>query len=297
METKNSKLISVIVPCFNSGNILKRAIDSVINQTWQEIEIILVNDGSDDEKTLKIINDYRNLSKLKLINQNNLGLSAARNSGVKNANGNYLFFLDSDDWIEPQAMELMFDFHKENHEKGFVFSDIILEGEVHKKINKNYNFFEQLFINQLPYSIFISKEVWVKNGGYDERMRNGYEDWDFNIRLGASHVYGKRLPKYLFHYNVSNSGMLISKSSKNHSTIWKYIIKKNHNLYSIKRLFIIWKEWRKVRSSYHSILLLVLFFIIKIFPENLTSKLFILIRNLKWSFTRNKNIIKLCRKN
>ena len=293
MRIKNSKLISIIIPCFNSGNVLKRAVDSVIKQTWPETEIVLVNDGSNDKKTIEILNSYSQLSQITLINQNNLGLSAARNAGVKESKGDYLFFLDSDDWIEPDAMELMLCFYKDNDEEGFVFSDIILEGEVNKEIKNNYNFFEQLFINKLPYSIFISKETWLKNGGYDEKMKTGYEDWDFNIRLGASNVYGKRLAKYLFHYNVSNSGMLISKSSKNHSKIWNYIIKKNNNLYSIKNLFINWKKWRKSQSSYPLIFLIIWFSIFQSLPAPITSKLFIRIRNLKWFFTRNKNLIDL----
>ena len=288
MKSRNSKLISIIIPCFNSGNILERAVNSAIKQTWPETEIILVNDGSYDKKTIEILNSYSHVSQLTLINQNNLGLSAARNTGVREAKGDYLFFLDSDDWIESEAMELMFDFYKASDKVGYVFSDIVLEGEVNKNIIKNYNFFEQLFINQLPYSIFISKEDWLKNGGYDERMKNGYEDWDFNIRLGASNVHGKRLARYLFHYNVSNSGMLISKSSKNHSKIWKYIIKKNNNLYSFKELIKIWKKWRKKASSYPFAILIIWYIIFQFLPEIVTSKLFIIVRNLKWVFTRKK---------
>ena len=113
--TKEYKLISVIIPCFNSGNILKRAVDSVTNQTWPSIEIVLVNDGSFDKQTLETFKYCKKFPNLKLINQNNAGLSAARNSGVKNANGEYLFFLDSDDWIEPETLEMMFLFLLKNN--------------------------------------------------------------------------------------------------------------------------------------------------------------------------------------
>ena len=72
-----------------------------------------------------------------------------------------------------------------------------MEGEVNKIVKKEYNFFEQLFLNQLPYSIFLIKEICLKYGGYDEEMRSGYEDWEFNIRLGSHNINGKRLPSII----------------------------------------------------------------------------------------------------
>ena len=82
-------------------------------------------------------------------------------------------------------------------------------------------------------------------------MKLGYEDWEFNIRLGSYNHFGKRLPKPLFHYNVSNSGMLISKSSKSHLKIYKYIIKKNYDLYKFKNIIKIWLHWRKNHPVIH----------------------------------------------
>ena len=92
MQLKNNQIISVIVPCFNSGKTLRRTIESIKNQTWENKEIIVVNDGSNDKKTLKILEDFKDDKLLKIINQNNKGLSAARNTGVLNSKGSYLFF-------------------------------------------------------------------------------------------------------------------------------------------------------------------------------------------------------------
>ena len=119
-------------------------------------------------------------------------------------------------------------------------------------------------------------------------MRLGYEDWEFNIRLGANKNYGKRLSKPLFHYNVSNSGMLISKSSKYHSQIFNYIISKYPNIYNIRNLLKYWIKWRRSKSSYPLIIFLPLYLVMKIIPISLFSKLFVIGRNLKWFFTRNK---------
>jgi len=288
LKVKKYPLVSVIIPCFNSGKVIRRALDSVINQTWPAIEIVLVNDGSYDRETLQIIKFYSNQNKILLINQNNLGLPAARNNGVRNSYGEYLYFLDSDDWIEPQSIELLLKFLTEKKGVGFVFSDLILEGETQKIVQKEYNFFEQLFINQIPYSILISKKNWLLNKGYDEKMINGYEDWDFNIRLGASAIHGKRLPKALFHYNVSSTGMLLSKSSKLHAKIWDYIITKNSELYKLKKMFVLWHLWRIKSSTYPLIVFFIWYFLFRVFPKPIFSRLFIKIRNIKWSFTRKK---------
>ena len=282
------ELISVIIPCFNEGVLLERCLNSVINQTWKNTEIVLVNDGSEKRITLEIINKYKNLQRLNIIKQINRGLPSARNKGGKNAKGKYLFFLDSDDWIEPGTLENMFYFLKSSQEVSYIFSDIVLDGEVNKTVKKEYNFFEQLFLNQLPYSIFISKEIWEVFGGYDEDMKSGYEDWEFNIRLGSCGQNGKRLAKPLFHYNVSSSGMLLSKTSKNHGKIWNYIIAKNKNLYKFKNIIILWKKWRSKPSNYPLSIFFVWYFLFISLPNNWSTKIFIILRNLKWLFSRKK---------
>ena len=255
MNNKNSKLISIIVPCFNSGKTIKRTIESLKNQTWNEKEIIVVNDGSDDPHTLDVI---KSLEGVLIINQKNIGLSGARNAGANKAKGRFLFFIDSDDWIDDNCLELMFNSLEENKSKNknyYIFSDIVTEGNTEKIVSKDYNFFEQLFLNQIPYSIFIERNNWLLNNGYDENMRLGYEDWEFNIRLGAKGILGKRLPLPLFHYSVCSTGMLISKSSKYHAQIWHYIKNKNSKLYKPKKILKIWKLWRDKESSYPLIIL------------------------------------------
>ena len=287
MKINNSKLISIIVPCFNSGKTIKRTIDSLKKQTWNQKEIIIVNDGSDDENTLNILNS---IDDVVIINQKNFGLSAARNIGVSRAKGKFLFFIDSDDWIEDNTLELMFDYMKKNNnknEKYYIFCDIFLEGKIKKHLNKNYNFFEQLFLNQIPYSIFIERNTWLLNKGYDEKMKLGYEDWEFNIRLGAKNIFGKRLPLPLFHYSVNDSGMLISKSSKYHAHIWHYIKNKNSELYEPKKIFKSWKLWREKDSSYPLILFFIWYVFLKILPEKIFSNIFLIFRDIKWFFTRN----------
>lgn len=98
--------ISVIVPVYNTGKYLKKCVDSILNQTMNDFEIIIVNDGSTDNSA-EIIQEYvnRNPGKIKYFAQENGGLSSARNNGIKNATGNYLCFVDSDDYINEKLFE------------------------------------------------------------------------------------------------------------------------------------------------------------------------------------------------
>ena len=96
---------SFIVPVYNTSNYLKKCISSLINQTYKNFEIIIVNDGSTDD-SLDIINDYKESNKnIKIINQKNGGLSNARNNGAKRASGEYIIFVDSDDYVEKNLLE------------------------------------------------------------------------------------------------------------------------------------------------------------------------------------------------
>ena len=292
MISKNDEKISVVVPCFNSGKTLKRTIDSIKNQTWTNKEIILVNDGSNDKETIEMLNFYRNDSLVKLINQKNKGLSAARNKGVINANGDYLYFLDSDDWIDENTLEELYLNLLGEKKYAYAFTDCFLEGEAQGQRKKIFNLFEQMFINQIPYSIFIPRNVFIKNGFYDEKMQLGYEDWELNVRLASKNLFGKRISKPLFHYFVSNSGMLMSKSIKNHIKIWRYIKYKNEEFYKFPNIVNIFFEWSFRKYNYPLIFVFIWYLMLNFLPEFLNLKIFHLFRKIKFFLKKRKIALK-----
>lgn len=102
-------MVSIIVPVYNAVNVINRCLDSIINQTYKEIEIILVNDGSTD-KSYDILKKYQDKDRrICLINQTNKGVAAARNTGLKQCKGDYFLFVDADDWIEPDTIACLLD--------------------------------------------------------------------------------------------------------------------------------------------------------------------------------------------
>ena len=103
-----SKLISVIIPVYQAEKYVKRCLDSVLNQTYKNLEIILINDGSTD-KSVEIIESYaKSDDRITLLHQENQGAGAARNLGLEIAKGDYIGFVDSDDWIERDMYEYLF---------------------------------------------------------------------------------------------------------------------------------------------------------------------------------------------
>ncbi len=143
--------VSIIVPVYNAEKYLDKTITSLIEQTLEEIEIICVNDGSTD-KSEEILNKYKIIdSRVKVITQKNLGQSAARNTGIKAARGEYVGFLDSDDWADINAFEKLY-----NKADG---GDIVI-GNIctyNEKLN-TYNYDDSyLSINVFPKDLFDKK--------------------------------------------------------------------------------------------------------------------------------------------
>lgn len=104
-EKSTNDLVTIIIPVYNTEKYLNRCLDSVINQTYKNLEIICINDGSKDN-SLNILNEYvKKDSRIKVITQENQGVSKARNTGIEISKGKYLTFIDSDDWIEPNMIE------------------------------------------------------------------------------------------------------------------------------------------------------------------------------------------------
>ena len=98
--------ISVVIPVYGVEKYIRQCLESIINQTYKNLEIIVVNDGTKDN-SMKIVEEYLSDERIKIINKQNGGLSSARNRGMEEATGKYIFFVDSDDWIELNTIEIL----------------------------------------------------------------------------------------------------------------------------------------------------------------------------------------------
>ena len=129
-----SDLISIIIPIYNAQKYLKECIDSALNQTYKEIEIILIDDGSTDYSG-KICDSYAEKDKrVKVIHNENQGVSVSRNIGIKEAKGLYITFMDADDFVSEQYVEILYRLIKnDDSEVSIIGNDEQYEGKIIKR--------------------------------------------------------------------------------------------------------------------------------------------------------------------
>lgn len=193
--------VSVIIPCYDHEKYLKEAIDSVFDQHYQDFEIIVVDDGSPGDPKA-IIDEYWD-PRLKLIQQENQGLSAARNAGIAQARGKYILPLDADDRLAPMFLEKAVKIQKDKGKQVAVYSDFTAfwdTGEESEQQLDDYDFEKLLGHALMPCTVLYPKVAWAQAGGYKPVMKDGYEDWEFAISIGERGYFGVRIPECLFYY-------------------------------------------------------------------------------------------------
>lgn len=187
--------LSVIVPVYNVEKYLVECLNSIVNQTLDKIQIIIVNDGSTDS-SFDIINDYSSrYSNIKVINQKNKGLAQARNVGVDNAEGEYITFLDSDDWIEKDMYEKMYNKAKK-YECPLVISDIDLvwsNGKI-KRYNKFNLKEDRIYTKDEHYKLLLMRKLQCQAVNKIYRT----DIWkNSNIRFEEGRYYEDIIPAFI----------------------------------------------------------------------------------------------------
>ncbi len=210
-------LVSIIIPCFNTEKYIGEAIDSVLNQTYKNIEVLVVNDGSTDHSE-EIIKSYLEKDKrVKYIFQDNNGVSSARNKGLENADGEIISFLDADDIWEKNNLEEKVGFIQSDPSTHWVFSDCYLADERMNKLRisesgNDENVFDSLItrsgdVIHAPSNVVVKKECILLNKiRFDTRLSTS-ADWDFCIQLALHGFIGKRIPKPLWSYRLLPESM------------------------------------------------------------------------------------------
>lgn len=172
--------ITVVIPAYNTSSYISDSINSILKQTFLNWELIVVNDGSTDN-TGEIVQSFLSERRIKYIYQQNKGVSATRNVGIRTAFSDYITFLDADDYYLPNNLERKIEFIKRNPEIDFVYSDIIRsdlnlsEKYVEKAVKPediSSKVWRQDIIPGLSSNIMVKKE-WIKNGFlFDENLSN-----------------------------------------------------------------------------------------------------------------------------
>ena len=225
-------VISIIIPCFNQGNYLDDALQSVSKYEDKSIyEIIIVNDGSTDSTTISIL---RQLSAkgYTIIDQANKGLGAARNAGIKAASGKYILPLDSDNKIKPEYISEGIKLLNNDSTLDVVYGNAEYFGEKFGIWESGEFNLQRLMIeNYIDACAVMRKSTWEKVRGYDENMPvMGYEDWDLWLRIAFQNGKFQYVNKILFDYRYTAKSMINSIEDGKFKEIMEYMEKK-HNSY------------------------------------------------------------------
>lgn len=201
MQNDKSKfsmpLVSVIIPVYNAERYIGRAIKSALSQTYRDIEIIVVDDGSTD-RTAEIIQSFKD-PRIRCIYQQNKGLGSARNAGIRESRGKYITNLDADDEYLPEKVAKQVEFFERNPEYKAVYCNTLqfysdAPDRLFKKRgpHPSGDIFPDLLHSSVinPNTVMLAKEVYEKIGMVDER-RDSPEDWELWLRIaGAGYKFG-----------------------------------------------------------------------------------------------------------
>jgi glycosyltransferase involved in cell wall biosynthesis len=242
----SNPFVSVIISAYKSEKYISQAIESVLNQTYTRWDLIIIDDGNGElDNTYKIAKKYKNDNdnkNIRIYKTNNLCLSRCRNLGAFYSQGDYLLFLDADDYIDKTFLDKTVQLAEHYPQYGFVYTDTQHIDEENNFCgfwnHPEYNMHDLLLQNHISSCSLIVKEMFDEMNGFDENNRNYYEDWEFWIHAGSKGWYGKHLPEKLFYYRVhKDSGMQSERTNKLSNVYFSYIINKFSELYD--------REWIK----------------------------------------------------
>lgn len=224
--------VSVIIPCYNQGEFLPEAVESVLSQTFDDFEIVIVNDGSTELATVACCNSFDD-PKIKVLNTTNKGLATARNNGIRAASGTYILPLDADDKIGPSYLREAVGFIEKHSDVGIVYCNARLFGAIDGDWQlPEYHLLEMLRDNIIFCTALFRKRDWQKVGGYDPAMIYGWEDYDFWLSLIESGLQVHRLEGRYFYYRVNSDSMVRSTAKDQKVEMFKRIYLRHQKLFS-----------------------------------------------------------------
>lgn len=232
----NSPKVSIIVPCYNQAHFLNDSLQSVLNQIFEAWECIIVNDGSPDNTEEVAQKWSAKDARFKYVKKPNGGLSSARNAGIAISRGDFILPLDADDLIHQDYLQKLLPVIENNDAIEVVscysifFRDAI-DNVVNTRKPTGTTIDALLYENMIMATSLYRKESWNRVGGYDESMKDGFEDWDFWISILKDGAEFKIFPEFLFYYRKAAASMLTNTVANHLESVTKYIYKKHPEVY------------------------------------------------------------------
>lgn len=246
----NHPLISIIIPCYNSGEYIEETLESVYKLTYTHFEVIVIDDGSTDKKTLAILDKIESEYKLSIIRQDNAGPSVARNNAIKYATGKYFLPLDSDDLILPDALEKLVKAANQSPEASVIYANNQLFGVENRLVYQRvFDSNAILHHNYIALCCLIKKEDFEKAGGFDEEMsKKGLEDWELWVRFSKHGFKFVHINHTCFKIRVQKTSRTFEVANKNLMELRQYVMRKHSDLY-ISEFDRLYHEHKNIKKS------------------------------------------------
>jgi hypothetical protein len=238
--------VSVVIPFYNAQATIAETLASLDAQHFRDFDVTIVDDGSTAPEARATLDALP--QRFRVVRQENRGLPGARNAGIAASAGELVLPLDSDDLLAPDAIAKLVAALDRDASADLAFSWTMRFDEEDGLSQMALHPVEQLFVNEAPYCMLMRRGLVQRAGGYDETMREGYEDWEFNIRLVGLGARAAIAPEPLFRYRVRQRGMLKSRTMGQHVQIWRAIRARHRDLYAPGA---IWRAWRGARGQRH----------------------------------------------
>ena len=201
-------LLSVVIPYYNLGETLPETIKSIKETTYNNYEIIIVNDGSSDERSIQILDDYKNDEKIRIVNIENKGLANARNVGAKEAKGEFVAFIDADDKIDKNFYSKSIDILHQYSNVSYVYSWVkYFEGSTAVWPTFNVHIPYLLCANMLAAFVVIRRNDFLNFGQNRIKMEYGMEDYDGWVSLAENGCLGVSIPEKMNLYRIRKNSM------------------------------------------------------------------------------------------
>jgi len=209
----NRLKISIIIPAYNAARYVREAVDSALRQTYPDVEVVVVDDGSADG-TKQVLAPYIKKKQIRYVYQKNKGLAGARNTGIRNSSGEYVAFLDADDLFLPEKVEGQVEVFEANQSYAVCYSDLLHFDEGGRSYRHRYKYpsgdileplLHKQFIN--PLTVMARRKLFDKYGYFDEKLRRS-EDWDLWLRWAQAGVKFYYLDRPLAKYRIRSVGNL-----------------------------------------------------------------------------------------
>jgi len=226
------RMVSVIVPCYNQEHYIVDALNSVLNQTYENWECIVVNDGSSDCSETRIEEFCHKDIRFRYFYQENKGVASARNFAIQQAVGELILPLDGDDMISSDYIEKAVAVFAADTSVTLVYCNAELFGEERGKWElPPYDYQRMFFEGQIFCSAFYKKEDFIKTSGYNPNMVYGWEDWDFLLDLLNENSVVVKLDCIGFFYRRQNGSRDKSYTQKQADFLYKQVFLNHQDKY------------------------------------------------------------------